>query len=176
MCKMNKKMYITGTDKEICLGDEVTYSLKVAFKKHPSLVFESEYTCNIDEKTLNDLVEEKFLTAKEDKPIEDYTTYLKWMAETKGYKSADVLSAFSVTLQLNPNAALSMLLKAISTKLYKGKTAIPRKVWMINIVTKEIFITDVKNPARLKNIAWFVTEEDAEYALKVCKPILKYSE
>lgn len=172
MCKTNKKMYLRGTDKEICIGDEVTVSVKLFFKKYPSITHGFVYKGTVTEDTVKQLIENKIVYIKEDKLVEAYTTYLEWLADEEGMPIAEIFSAFSCILQVNPNAALSMLLKAISRKMNAKMTDSPRKAWLINNVTHKPYVSDIIDSSILSNVAWFITKEDAEYALKVCKPII----
>lgn len=173
MCKKTVKWYLKDTNKEVCLGDNVTYFQSIKIDKYPGLTFESAITHPMDEEDAQILVDSDILVAKEEKPVEDYTNYLKWLADKEGFKYSDVFSSFSLTCKINPNAALSILLKAISRKLNKNITVTPRKVWIINISEKKPALVDVTNDNYLKNIAWFLTKNDADYALEVCKPILE---
>lgn len=173
MTSKNVKWYLKDTDKQICLGDEVTFYQSVKFSKYPNTTFEITTSHPLNEKDIEALKEAELIYEKEEKPIEEYTSYLKWLADAEGMNYAEVLRSFSLTLQMNPNAALSIILKAISRKMNKLVNVTPRKVWVVDITTRKLFLMDVDNANRLKNIAWFFTQEDAEYALKVCEPIIK---
>lgn len=178
MCKKDKKMVITGTNKEISLGDEITYAIKVTFKRYPDLVFESEYTYNVDEETLKSLIEEELITVEE-KPKETYLDYLKWLADKEGFKYTDVLTHFNFTLDINPMAALSILLKAISRRFLSkncpkgGFFGTPVKVWIFNTTIGKPAILDITKDTNLKGIAYFLNKEDLDKALELAKPILE---
>ena len=172
----NVKWYLKDTNRQVCLGDEVTFKQSINFSRYPNTTFETTTTHPLDEEDIKALIEAELIYEKEEKPVEEYTSYLKWLADAEGLKYTDVLSSFSVTLQVNPSAALSILLKAISRKMNKLVNVTPRKVWLIDITTKKSFMMDVDNANRLKNVAWFFNKEDAEYALKVCGPVIKHCE
>jgi len=172
MCKKNVKWYLKDTKNEISLGDEMTYHQTVSFSKYPNMVFETTITHPLDEEDIKTLKEVELIYEKEEKPVEEYISYLKWMAEEKNLEYTAVLQSFGFTLKLNPKAALTILLQAISRKNF-GEKFTTSKPWIINLGTLEPCIIDVIS-ARFKTpIAWFPTKEDAEYALKVCEPIIK---
>lgn len=173
MTNKNVKWYLKDTNRQICLGDEVTFSQSINFSRYPNTTFETTTTHPLDEEDIKALIEAEFIYEKKEKPIEEYTSYLKWLADAEGLEYTNVLSSFGVTLQVNPSAALSILLKAISRKMNKLGNVTPRKVWLIDVTTKNLFMMDIDNDNRLKNLAWFFNKEDAEYALKVCEPIIK---
>lgn len=165
-------MYLQGTDKEICIGDEFVVSVKLAFKKYPSLTHGFVCKDSVTEDVVKQLIKHDVVYIKEDKPVEAYSVYLEWLADKERMARDKIFRAFSCTLQVNPNAALSMLLKAISRKMNAERTSYPKKAWLINNVTHKSYISDILDTNVFKNVAWFMTKEDAEYALKVCKPII----
>lgn len=176
MNEKNVKWYLADTEKEICIGDAATITKIIEFSKYPDLTASFTITRPIEEEDIKSLKKEDLITEKEEKPVEDYCVYLKWLADVEGMPATDVYKAFSTTLQINRNAALSILLKAISRK-FRKKTVleyIPAKVWLINTDTMKPFITDVYDPKFLDTRAWFSSKEDADYAIKVCNPIITF--
>lgn len=168
----NVKWYLKDTNRQVCLGDEVTFKQSINFSRYPNTTFETTTTHPLDEEDIKALIEAEFIYEKEEKPIEEYTTYLKWLAEKKKLEYATVLQSFSFTLKLNPKAALVMLLQAISLKNF-GDALTTSKPWIISLGTLEPCIIDIVGIRFKTPLAWFPTKEDAEYALKVCEPIIK---
>lgn len=172
MTSKNVKWYLKDTNRQICLGDEVTFKQSIIFSRYPNTTFETTTTHPLDEEDIKALIEADFIYEKEEKPIEEYTTYLKWMAEKEHLDYTSVLQSFGLTLRLNPKAALVTLLQAISLKNF-GNEFTTSKPWVVNLGTLEPCLVDIVD-IRLKTpLAWFPTKEDAEYALKVCEPIIK---
>lgn len=176
MTSKNVKWYLKDTNRQVCLGDEVTFYQSISFSRYPNTTFETTTTHPLDEEDIKSLKEAELIYEKEEKPIEEYTSYLKWLADAEGMNYTEVLKSFGLTLKMNPNAALSILLKAISRKMNEHSLTIPRKVWLIDTTVKKPFMMDVDSANRLKNIAWFFNEKDAEYALKVCSPVINHCE
>jgi hypothetical protein len=176
-------MYIKSTNKEVCLGDEVTYTVRIKFSKYPELVLENDISATIDKEIMNSLIEAEVVEKREAKTKEkNYNYYLKWLADKQGYKYEDVLKHFNFTLDLNPTTALSMLLKTISKEMLNncysmpcvnGYVSRPNKVWIFNTTIGKSAIIDVTKDTNLKGIAYFLTKEDLDKALEVCKPILE---
>ena len=168
----NVKWYLKDTNRQVCLGDEVTFKQSINFSRYPNTTFETTTTHPLDEEDIKTFKEAELIYEKEEKPIEEYTTYLKWLAEKKSLEYSAVLQSFSFTLKLNPKAALVMLLQAISLKNFGNEFTTP-KPWVINLGTLEPCLIDIVDIRFKTPLAWFPTKEDAEYALKVCEPIIK---
>lgn len=178
MVKSNKKWYIKGTDKEVKQGEGINYIINVVFDKYPNLGLEAHISGPIDDEILQYLEECDIIESKKESTVEPYTEYLKWIADVEGLKYSDVYNAFALTLQINPNAGLSILLKAISRKMLKERKkqdflGIPIKVWIFNTATYKPTIIDVTSTINLNNIAYFITKEDIDKAIEICKPILE---
>lgn len=178
MIKNNKKWYIKGTDKEVKQGEGINYIINVVFDKYPNLGLEAHISGPIDDEILQYLEECDIVESKKETPVESYTEYLKWLADVEGLKYGDVYNSFSVALQASPNAGLSMLLKAISRKMLKERKkqdflGIPIKVWIFNTATYKPTIIDVTSTINLNNIAYFITKEDIDKAIEICRPILE---
>lgn len=172
MTSKNVKWYLKDTNRQVCLGDEVTFKQSINFSRYPNTTFETTTTHPLDEEDIKTLIEAEFIYEKEEKPIEEYTVYLKWLAEKRSLEYSTVLQSFGFTLKLNPKAALVMLLQAISLKNF-GNAFTTSKPWVINLGTLEPCIVDIVGIRFKTPLAWFPTKEDAEYALKVCEPIIK---
>lgn len=172
MTSKNIKWYLKDTNRQVCLGDEVTFKQSINFSRYPNTTFETTTTHPLDEEDIKTLIEAEFIYEKEEKPIEEYTVYLKWLAEKRSLEYSVVLQSFGFTLKLNPKAALVMLLQAISLKNF-GDALTTSKPWVINLGTLEPCIVDIVGIRFKTPLAWFPTKEDAEYALKVCEPIIK---
>ena len=168
----NVKWYLKDTNRQVCLGDEVTFKQSINFSRYPNTTFETTTTHPLDEEDIKTFKEAELIYEKEEKPIEEYTIYLKWLAEKKSLEYSAVLQSFSFTLKLNPKAALVMLLQAISLKNFGNEFTTP-KPWIINLGTLEPCLIDIVDIRFKTPLAWFPTKEDAEYALKVCEPIIK---
>lgn len=168
----NVKWYLKDTNRQVCLGDEVTFKQSINFSRYPNTTFETTATHPLDEEDIKAFIEAGLIYGKEEKPIEEYTIYLKWLAEKRSLEYSAVLQSFSFTLKLNPKAALVMLLQAISLKNFGDKFT-TSKPWVINLATLEPCLVDIVDMRFKTLIAWFPTKEDAEYALKVCEPIIK---
>lgn len=168
----NVKWYLKDTNRQVCLGDDVTFYQSISFSRYPNTTFETTTTHPLDEEDIKSLKEAELIYEKEEKPVEEYVSYLKWMAEEKNLEYAEVLKSFGFTLKINPKAALTILLQAISRKNF-GEKFTTSKPWIINLGTLEPCIIDVISTRFKTPIAWFPTKEDAEYALKVCEPIIK---
>lgn len=171
----NVKWYLKDTNRQICIGDEVTFYQSISFSRYPNTTFETTTTHPLDEEDIKTLKEAELIYEKEEKSVEEYTTYLKWLAEKENLEYSAVLQSFSFTLRLNPKAALTMLLQAISLKNFGDKFT-TSKPWVINLGTLEPCIVDIVGMKFKTQLAWFPTKEDAEYALKVCSPIIKHCE
>lgn len=168
----NVKWYLKDTNRQVCLGDEVTFYQSINFSRYPNTTFETTTTHPLDEEDIKALKEAELIYEKEERPIEEYTIYLKWLAEKRSIEYSAVLQSFGFTLKLNPKAALVMLLQAISLKNFGNEFTTP-KPWVINMGTLEPYLIDIVGIRFKTPLAWFPTKEDAEYALKVCEPIIK---
>ena len=172
MCKKNVNYYLTDSNKQIKVNDEVNYHQTVTFTKYPDMVFETSVTHPLDEEDIEALVEAEILEAKEVKPLEDYTSFLKWLANIEHKDYAKVINAFSLLMDINPRAALSMVMKAISKKLYYNDCEALRKVWIYDLAHNKPLMVDVENTTHLKVMAYFKTKEDVDKAIKICEPII----
>lgn len=170
------KWYLKDTDKQIFPGDAITLNCFVKFARYPEDSFQITVAPSYVDKNYIALLEEiGFVEKHEEEEVKSYTVYLKWLAETENVSYGELLNAFNLIYSVNPSAAVSFILKTISKNRNKSKsTSLPRKVWLIDITTNKPCMTDVDSPDRLSNIAWFISKEDAEYALKVCAPLLKH--
>ena len=172
MCKKNVKWYLKDTKNEISLGDEMTYHQTVSFSKYPNMVFETTITHPLDEEDIKTLEESEIIEKKVIEP-KNWEFYLLYWANIKGLNASEVIRNFNYTCKVNRNAALSILLKAISVYTNKGKgTHTPSKVWIYNLTNGKPAIVDVTEDTKLKDIAWFTTTEELDYALRVCAPLL----
>ena len=174
MCKCKdekKKVCICDTGEEVKLTDKVTLSIKAQFSSYPELTLYSTTTCPINDDIIQFLVDNEILCYREDKPQESYLDYIKWLAQKEGKNYADVLSAFTMMLEISPINALSFLLKTISRKLNENKKY-PYKVWIINMTTLKPNLVDLTVGMDVNNIAYFIDVRDALYALEICKPII----
>jgi len=171
--KKTKEWYLKGTPCKVNVGDKFTWSQEITFEKYPDTVLKTTIDDVIDMESLQTLVEADILEEK----VVTHTTYLDYLktfAERKNVEYADLVAIIGSLMQVDPTAALIIVLKAISMvhlDHYKSYS-VPQKVWIYNTTTCKPAILDVTDEVLLDNVAYFITKTALMDALDLCKPIL----
>jgi hypothetical protein len=84
----------------------------------------------------------------------------------------DIHNLISLIWAVYPQSLLSIALKEMSLEMHPGLTEIPPIVYVFNLTCGKMCPVNSESIARYDYIAYFTTEQKAEYAYSICKELI----
>ena len=175
----NKKMekYYLENGKEVQIGDTVTKTTEMS---HPSL---GECTIKtsavVTEENIPRLLEAGIIfkdTVEEEEKEVNLYYYVEKLAERFGWKPEKMSNYLDTIDDVYPAAAFSMILREIAIELdekYEGHIKESPEIYVISMFDGRIIKANKAHIKNYRNFAAFRSIEDAKFACRVTRELLK---
>ena len=121
------------------------------------------------------IIYEDYNNSSSKSEIEDINYYINLLAIKHGWKKYKMYSFLGKVYEINPGAAISIMLKEIAIELdkkYSDHIRFSPEIYAYSMASGKIVQLDKANIKTFKFFAAFRTKEDAEFAVKILSVLI----
>ena len=171
-----EKFVLTANGKEVKVGDKLIKYEKASTPIGNRIIAQEIV---VNERTITELLKAGII-----KPVEvensltpmDFGYYIKKIADKMGWKIEKTANYINTVYSILPSAAFSMVLREIAIELdkkYEDHIQNSPEIYTISMFDGRITKSNKAHIKNYRNFAAFRSIEDAKFACRIVKPLLK---